>query len=151
MRVPEIAAALLLAAVSPSGAEEPPGNCQRPPPMLWGDGVHDDYAALRDWAAGKTVLWAETGRPVPDVLGDGRLYFLGEAAPFKIFPPGSKWTYFAELDGDHHVKNNLYIENYMTSGNRRTLQDVRLKCTGACHGSGEPPPASPLPSGCFTS
>lgn len=153
MRTVSAAAAFLLIAAAHSAAEGLADKCQPPPPVLWGDGEHDDYAALRDWAAGKKVLWADTGAPVPDILGDGKVYLLKEAAPFKVFPPGRQWTYFAELDGDRHVKDNLYIENYMTSGNGRALAGVRLKCSGACHETGDPPPAPEprTPSGCLTS
>jgi hypothetical protein len=55
-----IAAGLLAAlmAVSPAAAEEP-SDCAAAPPVLWGDGQHDDTAALNAWFRGETVVWAQ--------------------------------------------------------------------------------------------
>src|ERR1700747_1009254 len=63
-RSPWAAAALLviLFALSPAKAEEK-SDCAAPP-VLWGDGEHDDTAALNAWFLGDTVIWADTHRPV---------------------------------------------------------------------------------------
>jgi len=69
-----IAAPLLLAtlvAVSPVVAEELPG-CAAAPPVLWGDGEHDDTAALNTWFRGETVVWAKTHEKVGSVIADRR-------------------------------------------------------------------------------
>ncbi len=59
-------AALLLAAAlgsPPIGAAESP-KCIGEHLVLWGDGRHDDTAALNAWFAGETVVWGETHQPV---------------------------------------------------------------------------------------
>src|SRR5215813_3291754 len=60
-----LALALVAALVTlpPAGAEEHP-KCAAAPPVLWGDGEHDDTAALNAWFRGETVLWAQTHEPV---------------------------------------------------------------------------------------
>ena len=62
-----LAAALLL--LSPAKAEEQ-SNCVTAPRVLWGDGVHDDTAALNAWFRGEEVLWAETHEPVGAEIAD---------------------------------------------------------------------------------
>jgi hypothetical protein len=61
MMIRTIAAGLLagLVAVSPAAAEEP-SDCAAAPPVLWGDGQHDDTAALNAWFRGESVVWAQT-------------------------------------------------------------------------------------------
>ncbi|MGH7031676.1 MAG: hypothetical protein ACREEZ_14765 [Stellaceae bacterium] len=39
---------------------------------LWGDGAHDDTAALNAWFRGDNVVWAQTGRPVGARIGGSR-------------------------------------------------------------------------------
>src|SRR5271166_3998822 len=65
-------ASLLLAAliaVSPAVAEEP-SKCATAPPVLWGDGEHDDTAALNAWFQGDTVIWAQTQETVGPAIAD---------------------------------------------------------------------------------
>jgi hypothetical protein len=66
------AAAVLLAlliALSPAFAGEPP-DCAVAPPVLWGDGEHDDTAALNAWLRGETVIWAQSHETVGSVIAD---------------------------------------------------------------------------------
>lgn len=44
-------------------------KCARTALALWGDGVHDDTAALNAWFRGDNVVWAQTGRPVGPEIG----------------------------------------------------------------------------------
>jgi hypothetical protein len=66
-----LAAALLgmLLAVSSASAEDR-AECTASPPVLWGDGEHDDTAALNAWFRGETVLWAQTHETVGAVIAD---------------------------------------------------------------------------------
>jgi hypothetical protein len=69
-----IAAAGLLAlliAVSPATAEAP-AECAAAPPVLWGDGEHDDTAALNAWFRGEIVVWAQSHETVGSVIADRR-------------------------------------------------------------------------------
>ena len=68
-----IAAGLLalLIAVSPAVAEAP-SDCAAAPPVLWGDGEHDDTAALNAWFRGETVVWAQTHEVVGSEIADRR-------------------------------------------------------------------------------
>ena len=38
--------------------------------MLWGDGKHDDTAALNAWFRGDAVVWRQNGRSVGPQIGD---------------------------------------------------------------------------------
>jgi hypothetical protein len=60
-----------LAAVSPAIAEER-SDCAAAPPVLWGDGEHDDTAALNAWFRGETVIWAQTHEVVGSKIADRR-------------------------------------------------------------------------------
>jgi hypothetical protein len=66
-----LAAALVavLIAVSPAAADEQ-SKCAAAPPVLWGDGTHDDTAALNAWFRGETVLWAQTDETVGSEIAD---------------------------------------------------------------------------------
>jgi hypothetical protein len=45
-------------------------NCGARLLVLWGDGRHDDTAALNAWFRGDAVIWGETGRNVgPQITG----------------------------------------------------------------------------------
>ena len=66
-----MAAALLagFAALFPAEAEEQ-SKCAAAPHLLWGDGEHDDTAALNAWFRGETVIWAQTHEPVGGEIAD---------------------------------------------------------------------------------
>ena len=69
-----IAVAALLVAllvVSHAMAEER-SDCAAAPPALWGDGEHDDTAALNAWFRGETVIWAQTHEVVGSKIADRR-------------------------------------------------------------------------------
>lgn len=56
-------------ALTPAQAAESP-KCIGAHLVLWGDGSHDDTAALNAWFGGETVVWAETRQPVgPEIAG----------------------------------------------------------------------------------
>jgi len=59
----------MLLAVFSARAEDP-SKCAAAPPVLWGDGEHDDTAALNAWFRGETVLWAQTGAQVGSEIAD---------------------------------------------------------------------------------
>ena len=47
-----------------------PQHCVRAEIVLWGDGRHDDSAALNAWFGGADTIWAESGEPVgPAIAG----------------------------------------------------------------------------------
>jgi hypothetical protein len=48
---------------APAWAAEPQ-HCGRADIVLWGDGKHDDSAALNAWFRGEPAIWAESGEPV---------------------------------------------------------------------------------------
>jgi hypothetical protein len=66
-----MAAAVLamLVALSAAMADEP-SKCAAAPHLLWGDGEHDDTAALNAWFQGETVIWAQTHDPVGAEIAD---------------------------------------------------------------------------------
>lgn len=59
----------VLIAVSPAAADEQ-SKCAAALPVLWGDGTHDDTAALNAWFRGETVLWAQTDETVGSEIAD---------------------------------------------------------------------------------
>ena len=69
MQFAAIFLAVLIAALSPAAAEDQ-SKCSAAPPVLWGDGEHDDTAALNTWFRGETVLWAQTREAVGSEIAD---------------------------------------------------------------------------------
>jgi hypothetical protein len=45
-------------------------DCATAPHVLWGDGRHEDTAALNAWFRGETVIWAQTHEPVGAEIAD---------------------------------------------------------------------------------
>src|SRR5260370_38634312 len=85
-----IAVAALLVAllvVSHAMAEER-SDCAAAPPALWGDGEHDDTAALNAWFRGETVIWAQTHEVVGSKIADRR--FLLSATVYVHGGPDTK-------------------------------------------------------------
>jgi hypothetical protein len=55
----------MLAALAPAMARAAqPQDCVRADIVLWGDGKHDDTAALSAWLRGADAIWATSGEPV---------------------------------------------------------------------------------------
>jgi len=75
-------AAFLALLQTPALAVEAP-QCARGDMVLWGDGVHDDTAALNAWLRGDSLVWAATGEPVGEAIAD-RIFRLSSA----IYVPG---------------------------------------------------------------
>jgi hypothetical protein len=48
----------------------PPADCRPMPLALWGDGQHDDTAALNAWFRGETVVWGDNGKIVGAEIAD---------------------------------------------------------------------------------
>ncbi|MGD9615401.1 MAG: hypothetical protein AB7H90_21060 [Alphaproteobacteria bacterium] len=73
-------AALLAAAAygAALAADAAPQDCIKVPVVLWGDGRHDDTAALNAWLRGRDAIWADTGDPVGAAIG-GRRFRLSSA------------------------------------------------------------------------
>src|SRR2546428_12772884 len=72
-------AAALAAFVAPVSAKaEEPSKCAAAPHLLWGDGEHDDTAALNAWFRGETVTWAQTHETVGAEIAD-RTFLLSSA------------------------------------------------------------------------
>jgi hypothetical protein len=63
-----VALAALLALPSAEGEEQ--SECVAAPHLLWGDGEHDDTAALNAWFRGETVIWAQTYQAVGTEIAD---------------------------------------------------------------------------------
>ena len=57
-----LAALVAFAPLSLRAAE--PQHCVSAEIVLWGDGRHDDSAALNAWLGGADAIWAESGEPV---------------------------------------------------------------------------------------
>jgi hypothetical protein len=55
-----------------------PSKCAAAPHLLWGDGEHDDTAALNAWLQGETAIWAQTHDPVGEEISD-RTFLLSSA------------------------------------------------------------------------
>ena len=70
-----VAVTAYLAALPASAATQ---DCTRVPVVLWGDGRHDDTAALNAWLHGRDAIWADTGEVVGAAIG-GRSFRLSSA------------------------------------------------------------------------
>ena len=60
--------AALLALASAKADEQ--SKCAASPHLLWGDGEHDDTAALNAWFRGETVVWAQTHEEIGAEIAD---------------------------------------------------------------------------------
>jgi hypothetical protein len=76
-----LAAFLALLPIPARAAETP--RCARGDIVLWGDGKHDDTAALNAWLRGDNLIWAATGEPVGEAIAD-RVFRLSAA----VYVPG---------------------------------------------------------------
>ena len=66
-----LAATLLAALLALASAKaEEQSKCAAAPHLLWGDGEHDDTAALNAWFRGETVTWAQTHEKVGPEITD---------------------------------------------------------------------------------
>lgn len=66
-----LATALLVSAMWLSSAQaEEDAKCAAAPHVLWGDGEHDDTAALNAWFRGEIVIWAQSHEPVGAEIAD---------------------------------------------------------------------------------
>lgn len=69
--------AMALATLSPARAAER-SKCDTSLFVLWGDGRHDDTAALNAWFRGDPVIWGETGHAVGRAIA-GHVFRLSSA------------------------------------------------------------------------
>lgn len=63
LRWPLLMVAMATLVFQPARAADPQ-HCIRAGIVLWGDGRHDDSAALNAWFGGAAAIWAESGAPV---------------------------------------------------------------------------------------
>ncbi len=64
-------------------AHAAPQRCVRADIVLWGDGKHDDSAALNAWFGGLDAIWAASGEPVGGSIA-GHAFRLSAA----VYVPG---------------------------------------------------------------
>jgi len=72
---PFLLAAILAAQPMHAAAAQ---DCTKAAVVLWGDGRHDDTAALNAWLRGENALWGDSGGPVGAVIA-GRDFRLSAA------------------------------------------------------------------------
>src|SRR3954449_3614587 len=73
--VPLLAATAYVAVLPAHAATQ---DCTKVPVVLWGDGRHDDTAALNAWLRGRDASWADAGTPVGAAIS-GRRFRLSSA------------------------------------------------------------------------
>jgi hypothetical protein len=59
-----LALAALVISTRPAALASEAQDCVRAETVLWGDGKHDDTAALNAWLHGDNAIWASSGAPV---------------------------------------------------------------------------------------
>ncbi len=69
---------IISALALPRSLAAEPQRCVRADIVLWGDGKHDDSAALNAWFRGDDAIWAESGEPVGASIA-GRSFRLSAA------------------------------------------------------------------------
>jgi hypothetical protein len=67
-REPRFVAVMACIAALPVHAA--PQDCTKVPVVLWGDGRHDDTAALNAWLRGHDAIWADNGTAVGAAIGN---------------------------------------------------------------------------------
>jgi hypothetical protein len=77
-------ASVIVVTLSPLAARAAePQRCVAADIVLWGDGKHDDSAALNTWFRGADAVWAENGEPVGESIA-GHSFRLSAA----VYVPG---------------------------------------------------------------
>src|SRR5437588_10976436 len=64
--------AAVLGALALASAHAEPQHCVKAEIALWGDGRHDDTAALNAWFRGEEAVWADSGAPVGAAISGHR-------------------------------------------------------------------------------
>src|SRR3954453_2595102 len=73
-----ILCAIVVAVALSSPLRAEPQRCVHSEVVLWGDGRHDDSAALNAWLRGADAVWADGGEPVGASIA-GRSFRLSAA------------------------------------------------------------------------
>jgi len=81
-------------AFSPAYAAEAP-HCARGDMVLWGDGEHDDTAALSAWLRGDNLVWAMTGEPVGEAIADFAAAGVTSITRLAVSPAGDRLAFVA--------------------------------------------------------
>jgi hypothetical protein len=84
------ALAATLALTAPCHAERQ--DCVQAEIVLWGDGRHDDTAALNAWLRGRPAIWAASGAPVGATIA-GHSFRLSAA----LYAPGGSGRTLADF------------------------------------------------------
>lgn len=95
-----LAAGLALSQPAPAAWAEGQADCAAAPHLLWGDGEHDDTAALNSWFRGETVTWAKTHEPVGEEIADRT--FLLRSALYVTSGSGRKLERFRMVWPERH-------------------------------------------------
>jgi hypothetical protein len=151
-----VAAALAVTSVSLSPAmAEDASKCASAPHVLWGDGEHDDTAALNAWFRGETVTWAQTHEQVAEEIADHT--FLLRSAIYVTSGSGRKLERFRMIWPD---RNETVSGGVILAGNDPdkppVAEDITKVGAGADEGVPyETPDTEPrehgIPTHCFTS
>ncbi len=142
----------LLAAAPPAAADA--SKCAGKRFVLWGDGSHDDTAALNAWFRGDAVVWGESGRSVGPQIAD-RVFRL--SAPVYI-PSGTGRT-IAHFQFVWPERKELVAGGTVITGGDPVRPPVATGLTKIGAGPGEgvpypsktPKPAAPDRTDCLVS
>ena len=122
-------------------AEAAPG-CRPVGRVLWGDGRHDDTAALNAWFRGERVAWAETGASVGAVIA-GRTFLLSTA----LYAPSGSGRSLEQFRLLWPARHETVAGATIRTGSDRNRAPIMLGITKTGGDSGEGVPfAGPDPA-----
>jgi len=145
---------LALFATLPAGAAEP-SKCAAGTIVLWGDGAHDDAAALNAWFRGEPVVWAQSQEEVGPVIA-GRTFMLSQA----IYPPGGTGRTLERFVLSWPERHETVTGDVLATGTDpdKPPSEANLRIVGGDNGEGvafqapDPAPQKPAdPSKCLIS
>jgi hypothetical protein len=122
--------------------------------VLWGDGWHDDTAALNAWFRGDAVVWGESGRSVGPQIAD---HVFRLSAP--VYIPSGKGRTIAHFRFVWPERRELVAGGTIASGGDPDRPPVATGLTKVGAGPGEgvpypsktPKPADPDRTDCLVS
>ena len=131
--------AVLLATTLPTAAAEAePQRCKPVEIVLWGDGKHDDSAALNAWLAGDAAVWATGGEPVGARIS-GRRFRLSAAT----YVPGGTGRRLEDFRLDWPERGESVAGGVIAAGDD---PDAAPRLSGVSISGGDPDEGMPFES-----
>ncbi len=107
---------------------------------LWGDGEHDDTAALNAWFRGDNVVWAQTGRPVGAQIDGAKIGDRVFRLSGRLYIPSGTGRRITQFEFEWPQRNERISGGAITAGSDLKKPPIAtgLRKIGASPGEGVP-------------